>query len=226
MAGVSSAFTHPGHERQNNEDAYYVSDNRGLWIVCDGMGGHQEGNFASHLVTDIFEQMQMHGDFNQKVDAITSQIYNIHRLLQKKVQKLGADVVIGTTLVMMFVEGKQAVSIHSGDSRCYVLRDEVLSLVTEDHARIIVQDGKDRKVLTKALSAPGELSIEIKRFYVQKDDTFFLCSDGIYESLTPEHIKSSMKDESLESGMQKITQAVLAGEAADNLTGVLVRIHA
>ncbi len=226
MSITSSAFTHPGHERQNNEDAYYVSDERGLWIVCDGMGGHQEGNYASHLVTDIFAEMQMSGSFDQKIDAVTSQIYNIHRLLQKKVQKMGQDAVIGTTLVMMLVEGNQAVSIHSGDSRCYILRDDRLSLVTQDHAKTVEHNGEDRKMLTKALSAPGELSIEMKRFNIQKNDTYFLCSDGLYEGVTAEQIKASLQAESIEIGLQSLTKRVLQGEAHDNLTGVIVRVNA
>jgi serine/threonine protein phosphatase PrpC len=48
-------YTHPGHERKINEDSFYACDKDGLWIVCDGMGGHEEGSFASHLVTDSFE---------------------------------------------------------------------------------------------------------------------------------------------------------------------------
>ncbi len=84
MQCASHSFTHPGHIRMNNEDAYFTNDASGLWIVCDGMGGHQEGNFASHLVTDIFEQVNLSGSFDQKIEAITSQFYNIHRILQKK----------------------------------------------------------------------------------------------------------------------------------------------
>jgi serine/threonine protein phosphatase PrpC len=149
----SSCFTHPGNVRNNNEDSYYVSDDRGLWAVCDGMGGHQEGNFASHLVTDIFERMQIGGSFDEKIEAITSQLYNIHLILQKKAQKTGRNAVIGTTVVVLLVEGQKGACMHAGDSRCYLLRDGGMSQVTEDHAKEIDTPRGRRKVLVNALSA-------------------------------------------------------------------------
>ena len=96
---------------------------------------------------------------------------------------MGANAVIGTTLVLLLIEGEQAVSIHSGDSRCYVYRNDTLSMVTQDHARSIQSEGGERKALTKALCAPGELSLEIKKFLTQKNDVFLLCSDGFYDNL-------------------------------------------
>ncbi|WP_457745791.1 PP2C family protein-serine/threonine phosphatase [Sulfurimonas sp.] len=225
MACSSHAFTHPGNIRMNNEDSYFTSDESGLWIVCDGMGGHQEGNFASHLVTDIFEQVQLKGTFEQKIDAITSQFYNIHRILQKKVHKLGNNAVIGTTLVLLLIEDEKAVSIHSGDSRCYVLRDATLSMVTQDHAKNIQSEHGERKALTRALCAPGELSLEVKKFQVKKNDVYLLCSDGFYDNLSHQIIKEGMKMTPLQEGMKYMSSKVLSGKADDNLTAALVGVY-
>ncbi len=216
--------THPGHVRQNNEDSFYVSDDRALWIVCDGMGGHQEGNFASHLVTDIFEQMQMSGSFDNKIEAIKSQIYNIHMILKKKVQKIGHNAVIGTTLVLLHIEGNKGVSIHAGDSRCYLLREGKLSLVTLDHAREIETANGMRKVLTNALSAPADLSLEVKKFKVEEGDVFLLCTDGLYDNVTPEFIKDALSCNLLQIGLDMLISSVLSKEANDNLTAVIVEV--
>lgn len=224
MQCISHSFTHPGHIRMNNEDAYFTNDKSGLWIVCDGMGGHQEGNFASHLVTDIFEQVELKGSVDQKIEAISSQFYNIHRILQKKVHKLGNDAVIGTTLVLLLIEGSQAVSIHSGDSRCYIVRDNTLSMVTQDHARSIESEHGERKALTRALCAPGELSLEVKKFETQIGDTFLLCSDGFYDNLSNNVIKEGMQIDLLENAMSYMSAKVLEGTADDNLTATLVGV--
>jgi len=224
MQCVSHSFTHPGHIRMNNEDSYFTNDTLGLWIVCDGMGGHQEGNFASHLVTDIFEKVELRGSFDQKIETITSQFYNIHRILQKKVHKLGNDAVIGTTLVLLLIEGEKAASIHSGDSRCYIVRNSTLSMVTQDHARSISSEQGERKALTRALCAPGELSLEVKKFQTQKDDVFLLCSDGFYDNLSHNLIKEAMQTGALEEGMNLMSSKVLSGQADDNLTATLVGV--
>ncbi len=224
MVCQSHSFTHPGHIRMNNEDSYFANDTQGIWIVCDGMGGHQEGNFASHLVTDIFERIELHGSFEQKIDAITSQFYNIHRILQKKVHKLGSNAMIGTTLVLLLIENNKAASIHSGDSRCYIFRDETLSLVTNDHARNIHDEKGERKALTKALCAPGEFSLEIKKFEVKSDDIYLLCSDGFYDNLSSTQIKEGMKQKNLQQGMSLMTTKVLSGKSDDNLTATLVGV--
>lgn len=224
MRYSSLSFTHPGHVRMNNEDAYFANDTLGLWIVCDGMGGHQEGNFASHLVTDIFEQVELTGSFVQKIDAITLQFYNIHRILQKKVHKLGCNAVIGTTLVLLFVEGEKAVSIHSGDSRCYLYRDNKLSTITQDHAKTIRSEHGERKALTCALSAPGELSLEVTRFQIKKNDVFLLCSDGFYEGLSEDTLSEGMQNNSLSHGLEFMSTEVLLGKADDNLTATLIQM--
>lgn len=222
----SYSYTHPGHIRMNNEDSYYSNDESGLWIVCDGMGGHQEGNFASHLVTDIFEQVNLTGTFDNKIELITSQFYNIQKILEKKAHKLGGNAIIGTTLVLLLIENEQGATIHSGDSRCYVNRDNKLSMVTQDHAKSIhSEDGEERKALTRALSAPGTLSLEVKKFSVKKDDVYLLCSDGFYDNLSTATIKEGLEVETLKDGMQLMSSNVLSGKADDNLTAVSIRVR-
>lgn len=221
----SHSYTHPGHIRMNNEDSYFSKDKAGLWIVCDGMGGHQEGNFASHLVTDIFEQVDLNGTFENKIEIITSQFYNIQKILEKKAHKLGNNAIIGTTLVLLLIENEQGVSIHSGDSRCYVYRDDKLSIVTKDHAKNIQGEYGTQKVLTSALCAPGTLSLEVKKFNVKKDDIYLLCSDGFYDNLPLAILKEGMQIEALKDGMELMSSDILSGEADDNLTATLIRVR-
>lgn len=218
----SLAFTHPGHIRKVNEDSFYASDERGLWIVCDGMGGHEEGNFASHLVTDIFEEMQMSGDFENKIFIMNKQIEKIHNILLNKVEKLGKNITIGTTLILLFIEDNKGVCIHSGDSRCYNLRDNILSTVTKDHSVEINDLYGYRKVLTSALSAPGNLFVETSRFIAKEDDQFLLCSDGLYDNISSKIIKMSLEDKEIKEGMERLRLNVLSTKADDNITAILV----
>lgn len=218
----SLSFTHPGHVRKVNEDSFYASDERGLWIVCDGMGGHEEGNFASHLVTDIFEEMKMSGDFENKIYIMNKQLENIHNILIKKVEKIGENITIGTTLILLYIEGEKGVCLHSGDSRCYNLRDNVLSTVTKDHAVEIDDLYGYRKVLTSAISTPGKLFVETTRFIVKEKDMFLLCSDGLYDNISSKIIKMSFEDENLEKGMDRLRFNVLSTKADDNITAILV----
>ncbi len=220
----SFSFTHPGHIRKVNEDSFYSSDERGLWIVCDGMGGHSEGNFASHLITDIFEEMQITGDFETKINIMNQQLEKIHNILQNKVEKLGANITIGTTLMLLYIEGSKGVCIHSGDSRCYNLRNNILSTVTNDHAIEINDFYGHRKVLTSAISAPGKLFVETTRFLIKENDLFLLCSDGLYDNVSSKVIKNSMEDNSLEEGMDRLRFNVLSTKADDNITAILVGV--
>jgi serine/threonine protein phosphatase PrpC len=220
----SFSFTHPGHIRKVNEDSYYASDKRQLWIVCDGMGGHAEGNFASHLITDIFEEMQMSGDFENKIDMMTKQLKKIHNILQNKVDKLGNNLTIGTTLMLLHIQGEKGVCLHSGDSRCYNLRNNILSTVTNDHAIEINDFYGNRKVLTSAISAPGKFFVETTRFLVKEEDSFLLCSDGLYDNVSSKVIKNSMEDNSFEEGMDRLRFNVLSTNADDNITAILVGV--
>lgn len=221
---TSYCVTHPGYTRQNNEDSYYANDEQQLWIVCDGMGGHQEGNYASRLVTDIFERMPLSPDFEENIEAIHAQVFNIHLLLQKKAHQLGPDAIIGTTVVILLIDAHRGVCFHAGDSRCYLLRDEKLSFVTTDHANVIHTPTGERRALTNALSAPSPYFLETKKFKVEDADIFLLCSDGFYETRSNEEIIQALSHPCLSEGIDHLVSAVLDSGAHDNLTAIVVKM--
>ena len=222
MMFKSFYFTHPGFVRTVNEDSFYCNDEIGLWLVCDGMGGHEEGNFASHLITDIFEEIKLEGNLEERINLMSEQLKIIHSLLEKKVEKIGGDTRIGTTLMLLHIFEEKGVCIHSGDTRCYNLRNDILSTVTKDHAIEYDDYYGYRKVLTSAISAPGNFKIEITRFFIQANDIFLLCSDGLYDNISNRTIKNSMIENSLEKGIQRLQQEVLTSSADDNITAVLI----
>ncbi|RXJ82693.1 PP2C family serine/threonine-protein phosphatase [Arcobacter sp. F2176] len=222
MGFKSYCFTHPGHLRTLNEDSFYINDEKKLWVVCDGMGGHEEGNFASHLITDIFEYFPLEGSFENKIEMINKQIKIIHNLLENKVEKMGGNITIGSTLMLLHIEDDKGVCIHMGDTRCYCLQNGTLRTITKDHAIQINDFYGSRRYLTSALSAPGNLIIETTRFTVYKEDVFLICTDGLYDYISNKIIKEAMSQENKEEALFKLKQSVLITSAEDNITVTII----
>ncbi|MGB5918941.1 PP2C family protein-serine/threonine phosphatase [Arcobacter sp.] len=218
----SYSFTHPGHLRTLNEDSFYINDEKNLWIVCDGMGGHEEGNFASRLITDIFENFPLEGSFDNKIEMINKQIKIIHNLLLNKVEKMGGNITIGSTLMLLHIEDEKGVCIHTGDTRCYSLQNNTLRTITKDHAIEINDFYGSRRYLTSAISAPGKLFVETTIFTVYDDDIFLICTDGLYDYVSNKIIKEAMSQDNKEESLFKLKLSVLATSAEDNITAVII----
>jgi len=220
----SFSFIHPGHCRKVNEDSFYANDQDGLWIVCDGMGGHDDGLYASSLATDCFEALELNLDFEGNTNRIIETIHVIKKQLDKKVSLSKKEVMIGTTLILLYIEDNKGFCINAGDSRCYIVRDNTLSLISMDHTKELINEYGSQTVLTNALFSPGDVSIDIKKFNVQKEDVFLLCSDGLYNSLENKKIKQAMNLQSIELGLKSLSNSVLSTNADDNITGIIVGV--
>ncbi|QFR48942.1 serine/threonine-protein phosphatase [Sulfurimonas lithotrophica] len=223
MKNKSFSFTHPGHKRRVNEDSFYVNDEKGLWVVCDGMGGHEEGLFASSLATDSFSALELNSTFNDNVERILQTIHFIKQQLDKKVYTLDINDFVGTTLILLYIKDGKALCISAGDSRCYILRNDKLSLVNKDHTRDVIDAKQEtRSVLTNAIFAPGDINIDIKKFTINKNDVFLLCSDGLYSYLNIKEIKHAMNLAFEGRGLNLLKTSVLSQDADDNLTGAMI----
>jgi len=149
------ALSDTGKYRQNNEDSYFADDESCLFIVADGMGGHQAGEIASKTAVDNFSSYFINNlnknnfrysenDANDENKEINESIQKIlidsAAYANKKIYNLGLKnkhlAGMGTTLTSVFIFNNNAYVLHVGDSRLYLFRENNLNLLTEDHTLV------------------------------------------------------------------------------------------
>jgi protein phosphatase len=229
------ATTHVGGVREHNEDAFYVSDD--VCVVADGMGGHEAGEVASQLVTQLvsetFEARRLDvADLPRFVSALNAAV------LRKGAENNTRG--MGTTLVGVAVadngETPSAVVFHVGDSRCYRLANGTMTQLTTDHSHVqdLVDDGRItpaealthplRNVITRALGA--DVAVEAD-FHVLPEENcrLLLCSDGLSGEVDDDRIRELLTTRAEPSkAAVALVEAVLEGPARDNVTAIVVDV--
>jgi len=229
------ATTHVGGVRNHNEDAFYVSDD--VCVVADGMGGHEAGEVASQLVTQLVSEV-----FGARRLDVT-ELPRFVSELNDAVLRKGADDEtrgMGTTLVGVAVakngDAPSAVVFHVGDSRCYRLADGIMTQLTTDHSHVqdLVQTGQItpaealthplRNVITRALGADVVVEAD---FHVLPDEDcrLLLCSDGLSGELDDDRIRGLLSTHVDPSkAAVALVEAVLDGPARDNVTAIVLDV--
>ena len=210
---VWSARSECGPNRKKNEDTIFPAISGSSKppfkaAVCDGLGGHVNGDVASKIAADtLLEEIT---DLNQ---IITEANKNILKYQDKNPSSLG----MGTTMTAISIDSYALMKIgHVGDSRCYVLSDRNLIKVTEDQNVPGYQN-----VLKQALGSNEKLNIQEVDFQLQIGDVVFLCSDGLYNEVGEEYIKKKMQD-----GISADTfvSEVLLLNPKDNVSAILINL--
>ncbi|MEI6521842.1 MAG: protein phosphatase 2C domain-containing protein, partial [bacterium] len=152
-----AASTDIGKVRQTNEDAYFLSENGVVFAVADGMGGHHCGEVASQFaVTTIEKYSQSLSECPEEeiIDNLNQIANDVFFLISAKVSEDSACSKMGTTVVVAVIRNNKLFYANLGDSRLYLLRNNLLTRVTHDHS--VVQELVDAKVITEieALSHP------------------------------------------------------------------------
>ena len=210
---VWSARSECGPNRKKNEDTIFPAISGSSKppfkaAVCDGLGGHVNGDVASKIAADtLLEEIT---DLNQ---IITEANKNILEYQEKNPSSLG----MGTTMTAISINKDALMKIgHVGDSRCYVLSDRNLIKVTEDQNVPGYQN-----VLKQALGSNEKLNIQEVDFQLQIGDVVFLCSDGLYNEVGEEYIKKKMQD-----GISADTfvSEVLLLNPKDNVSAIVINV--
>jgi PPM family protein phosphatase len=183
--------------RSNNEDAYLPSLQDHLFLIADGLGGHQAGEVASKEAIEIFYTL-----FTSKETYITcvEDIYSLFRFCYEKTNELLYELAaaneqlqgMGTTFCALTFFQDTAVYSHVGDSRIYRLHKCVIEQLTQDHSTIVEKEdlyGLDEPVvgkglLTKAMGTTPYLEPDIGKVLVEAGDLFLLATDGLTDLLT------------------------------------------
>ena len=224
--------THIGHIRRINEDALFVNEREGLWLVADGIGGHGNGEKASGIVVE-------HVESYCQSDSIEKCLADIEaRLLQanEACRGIPGGGTLGTTVAALLVCQSEAGFLWAGDSRTYRLRDGDLTLVTEDHNLAqercrrgeISQDAAQRlpsaNVLTRAVGIHKDLRLEAHVAEIVAGDRYLISTDGLYKELTLETIRQMLSGPFNDQILQALIDEALNRGGRDNITGIVVDV--
>src|ERR1043166_1416056 len=240
-----------GRVRKGNEDSFACDESLRLFIVADGMGGHNAGEVASRLAVEAMvgfikrtagegEWSWPYGvDPNLSYDAnrLRTAIYLANRRVFRAAEDRDDYTGMGTTVVAVIVTATSAVVGHVGDSRGYMYADGELSRLTQDAswaATVLPQElGNDaaaiarhpmRNVLTNVLGVREQTQIHLAEFPLKGGETLLLCSDGLHGSLEDVNIADSIKDsKALQAPARKLIDAALDGGSRDNVTALLIK---
>jgi type VI secretion system protein ImpM len=215
----ASALTHPGTRRKTNEDAFLSQPDLGLWAVADGVGGHQAGATASKTVVDSLGRLLPPLSFGGAIGDIKELLQEANAALCVHADRLGDDAIVASTVVVLLVHGDRYAVLWSGDSRAYLIRENVMVGLTRDHAE---SDGSSQ--ITQAIGAAGTLQTDMVHGTVTPGDRFLLCSDGLTKSLHEGDILSTARSGSVEQAVTALIQNALVSGALDNVTALLVEV--
>jgi serine/threonine protein phosphatase PrpC len=230
----SAGLTHVGKVRKHNEDAFLDRPDLGLWLVADGMGGHSSGDVASRLIVDTLNQVPPPATASDLMAEVRSRLAQVNDILRQTAEARGPGTIIASTVVALLAFGPHFAAVWAGDSRLYVLRDQRLSQVTEDHSHVqeMVNMGlldeeeaarhPSANVVTRAVGAHAELELEVIQDRLQPGDVFLLCSDGLTRMMADAEIEDALNGGPLKDCVERLVQLSLDRGAKDNVTAILV----
>lgn len=228
-------LSHVGLRRRQNEDTYFGSVELGLWLVADGMGGHEYGEIASAVARETVVREVRAG--KPLIDAIRAADAEIIRLARGR----GLPMPMGTTIASASIHDDTYLVAWVGDSRAYLWSEGRLRQLSQDHS--LVQDliGRgaltaeqarqhpQRNVITQALgiTEPDHLNIETAAGRLAPGDRLLLCSDGLTEELEDALLERILArdDLSAQECVEHLVLAALERGGSDNITAIVIRRH-
>lgn len=232
MKLAAASATDQGRVRSNNEDAFLIDDQRALFAVADGMGGHRGGEVASHTAIEALRAAIANG--TPLHDAIT-------RANTAVITRAAGDdelTGMGTTMTAVIaVGGRQLLIGHVGDSRAYLLHSGTLQRATDDHSLVeeLVREGRltpeqaeshpQRAIVTRALGVDVDVDVDLYTLDIDAGDRVVLCSDGLTTMVRERDIERLARTE---SDPQHLADALVAAANAaggdDNTTVVVIDV--
>ena len=244
--------TDTGPVRERNEDTHLLDGDRGVFILADGMGGHRAGDVASKLAVESAHRILVDGTdpdetrlvrdigVEDAADVLRERLrYAMNQAsLHVRHQAEGKPKLqgMGTTLVVLVIDGDQAHLAHVGDSRAYLFRDDRLTRLTRDHT--VVQQEVDagrltpelarilphKHILTQSVGSHGPVEPDTTTRMVVQGDVFMLCSDGLSDPLTDLEIEEIMRGTPLDLMCHELVEGALKADADDNVTVLVVGV--
>ena len=225
--------TETGLVRKQNEDAAWFDENKGIFAVADGMGGHLAGEVASAMAIEKIRKMSEE-EKTPSISALRRAILEANQSILDRAYEHDECRGMGTTLSVLWRGGSNLYIAHVGDSRIYRLHGTVLEQVTRDHSLVeeMVRSGilsrsearvhPRRNIITRALGTEGDNSPDLQVYTEDPADIWLLCSDGLTGMVEDELIRDTLiKCSDIHTAADRLIEQALQAGGHDNITLIL-----
>lgn len=249
MRITSCGITDVGVKRTNNEDNYLINDELNLYVVCDGMGGHAGGEFASAIAVNTVEEVLANMETSPEIEAAREEgaVELMRERLRYAVRLAGRRIYekanvepeyrgMGTTCLVLLVDAANAFVAHVGDSRGYLIRDGRIEQLTEDHSLVNekiraglltpeqARHHKLKNIITRSLGYTEDVEIDIQVRAVRRGDRFLLCSDGLSNLVDTGEMGELIRSMSPQDAARRLVQVACERGGDDNITAIVARV--
>ncbi|HCO92405.1 MAG TPA: Stp1/IreP family PP2C-type Ser/Thr phosphatase [Phycisphaerales bacterium] len=237
-----AAETHVGKERQENQDSFFADPEPALFLVSDGMGGHQGGAIASGIVAEDLPVMIENALDKLKVGTPRTVRSLLERMIaeqNKQLQLEGTSETgfrdMGATLVIVLLRKNRCFVANLGDSRAYRLRKGRMVQLTRDHSVVseLIEKGRiepeeavnhhARGQITRYIGMQEKARSHVRSFALKKSDRLLLCTDGLTDMITDKDIRVILSTETdPQTACKSLIIAANKAGGHDNITALLI----
>ncbi len=250
MAKIESAgISDIGKRRKQNEDSLFLDDRMGLYVVADGMGGHNAGEVASKLVVETIRDYIRQGQSDGPVEELVGIGANLSkeaRLLLAGIQ-LSNRIVhqtalsneayrgMGSTVSAVYFTEKTFIVANVGDSLIYLIRNGEIEQLAVPHTLVAEQTERDpenaellwsdfKHVLTRAMGVDEKVKADISEVPFFKNDILVICSDGLTDKADDEEILELVYNRHSEKACKSLVDLANARGGDDNITAIVLKV--
>jgi protein phosphatase len=245
----SAGLTDVGMKRNGNEDALFLDNDLGLYVVADGMGGHQAGEIASQLVVKTIGDyiLQSKNDdldrenisLDKTLSSEANRLLSSIRLSNKVVHEASMDIEacrgMGSTVSAVYFTDGTFIVANVGDSPIYLIRDGKIKLISVLHTVLAEQAAINpeiaeklgmefRHVLTRAMGTEESVNADIYEINCFKNDMLVISSDGLSDKASPEEILELVNQNGLDTACQRLVKLANDRGGDDNVTTIVLKV--
>lgn len=237
------ALTDIGCVRSKNQDSFFLSNECDfpLFIMADGMGGHNGGEIASSDAIRIIK-----GFFLENKEKLTNK-KNIRNIIAESIQKANINIYkksleipeyngMGTTISLCYIFKNHIFIGHVGDSRIYKIENNNILQITEDHSLVneLIKKGEitkeeaknhpQKNMITRAVGTSFDIEVDILEIKYKKDDKVLLCTDGLFNMVYEDQILEIIRDNtSIKESGEKLVQRAKENGGLDNISIIIIQ---
>ena len=232
MVGVLSDI---GNYRSINQDSvgYIEDDDKKLYIIADGMGGHNAGEVASKIAVDSTIEYIKNSSSNENldkgkmfIDSIKYANIKIYDEALKDERLMG----MGTTITACYIEGSHMLIANVGDSSCYVVSSSQIKKITKDHSLVqqLIDNGSiteeeavshpNKNIITRALGIKKDVDVDLYRMEISSDMKVVLCTDGLTNYVTKDEIFNIVNNNNNKKACEKLIELSKRKNGRDNIS--------